>query len=1290
MSAIAAKAQVPNLNGKTGAVLELPMTIFRSHIFLLFLFTIFVSALFVTGGSLAHRQTQTGPASREDAYRANNIGVALLEQFKHNEGAESFKNALKIDPKLNLARINLSIALFNVPDLAAAQREAQNAAALAPEVPQPYYILGLIAKLQSKPDEALTAFQRVLKIDPNDVGANINVGQLYSQQRQYPEAIAAFRLALAAEPYNATALYNLGQALLRAGQRDEGQKATARFTELRQRGSATTIGQNYLEQGRYAEAIASTGAEPDLVDRTIPTVTFSDATAVMLPGSPDPARGSVPASATSSIFGRQFNASNWNEASRHNVGAALGGNVTVFDMDADGNLDLFRVTPAGQHLFRGAAGKFIDVPQQAGALAAKFNGTPVGAVAGDYDNDGKPDLFVIRDGSLSLYHNDGAGKFSDVTGATGIPAYPFLPSSVAFVDMDHDGDLDLFITGLADLSQAPQGRSLPASLAVFPADFAGAPNLLLRNDGNGKFTDVTGAAKLDSVGHAVSVIPTDFNNRRDMDLLVVNYGKAPELYSNQRDGTFRNVSKDVGLEIVGNWSCATAGDVNKDGFTDFVLGRADGPALFVISDGKEKFKSNPLPAGSDAARAIQLLDYDNDGLLDCVMITDKGMRVWRNVGNGWMDTSEHAVAASFAPSAFGSGRAFAAGDIDNDGDTDILLPSVSGGLQIARNDGGNRNRSLRVKLTGKVSNRSSVGTKVEVRAGSLLQKFETSSASPAAAPADLLFGLGKRPTVDAVRVIWPAGIVQAETEIARAPSTANAKAVPVTLEVTELDRKPSSCPYLYAWNGERFEFITDFMGGGEMGYLEEPGRHNKPDPDEYVRIRGDQLRERNGHYELRVTNELEEAIFADQFQLIAVDHPQGVEVYPNEGMTDPPRPFKLYATRDAHPPLTAVDDHGNDVLSRIVRMDRQYPDDFRRDRIRGYADEHALTMKLAENTTSDTENRTTGTGPTVTETTGTAGVSPASGDTTTFHLIELVVPGGGRDARGPSKSDRPLAGHHASQRMLLLLTGWTDYAWSSDNVAAAQAGKAMMLPALQVKDDRGRWRTVIQDIGIPVGRPQTVTVDLTEKFLSSNREVRIVTNMRILWDQILVDKSDGQTPLRMMSLDPVGANLRWRGFSREITPDGREPFSYDYKQISFTSPWKVMPGRYTREGDVLELLLNSDDMFVISRPGDEISLSFDARKLPPLQAGWTRTFLLHADGFSKEMDINSASPDQVWPLPFHGMTKYPYGDPETYPMTATRRAYMDKYNTRLVIAEVPSIDTVLISTPDLVSHDGRR
>src|SRR5262249_8082831 len=280
-------------------------------------------------------------------------------------------------------------------------------------------------------------------------------------------------------------------------------------------------------------------------------------------------------------------------------------------------------------------------------------------------------------------------------------------------------------------------------------------------------------------------------------------------------------------------------------------------------------------------------------------------------------------------------------------------------------------------------------------------------------------------------------------------------------KITELDRKPSSCPYLYAWDGKRFEFVTDFMGGGEMGYLEEPRRYNKADPEEYVRIPGHQLKERNGLYELRVTNELEEALFVDRLQLIAVAHPDDTAVYPNEGMSNPPKPFKLFVTRNARPPLSATDDNGHDVLDLISRIDRRWPDDFKLDRIRGYAAEHSLTMKL------ETESKVQ---------------SPRS---------KVQRPPGRTGAQRTTLD----IGHRTLDRTLLLLTGWTDYAWSSDNVAAAQAGKALMPPALQVKDPNGIWRTVIPDIGIPVGRPQTVTVDLTERFLSRDREIRIVTNM---------------------------------------------------------------------------------------------------------------------------------------------------------------------------------------------------
>src|SRR6185295_1227022 len=134
---------------------------------------------------------QSKANAREDAYRANNLGVALLEQFKHKEAADAFRRALQLDPGLVVARINLGIALFNIPDLPAAQKELQSASVAMPSAPQPVYVLGLAAKTQNKPEEAIVAFQKVLRIDPNDVGANVNLGQLYAQQRKYPEAIAA-------------------------------------------------------------------------------------------------------------------------------------------------------------------------------------------------------------------------------------------------------------------------------------------------------------------------------------------------------------------------------------------------------------------------------------------------------------------------------------------------------------------------------------------------------------------------------------------------------------------------------------------------------------------------------------------------------------------------------------------------------------------------------------------------------------------------------------------------------------------------------------------------------------------------------------------------------------------------------------------------------------------------------------------------------------------------------------------------------------------------------------------
>ena len=270
---------------------------------------------------------QSAFEKREAAYRANNIGVALLEQYKAKEAVDEFRHALEIKPDFLIARINLAIALYYLPDAEGAKREAERALQQDANAPQPHYILGLIARSHSQLEEAVAEFQKVLTIDANDVGANVNVGQIFVQEKKYPDAIAAFRKAIESEPYNETALYNLALLLTRTGKRAEGQQLLKEFQQLKARGAGTSMGTNYLESGRYAEAAVSTGAESELVDKATPKVSFDDITASALP----PFRNAkIP---QSRILG------------------AAGGTATLFDFDGDGDLDLIEVQAGAQRLF---------------------------------------------------------------------------------------------------------------------------------------------------------------------------------------------------------------------------------------------------------------------------------------------------------------------------------------------------------------------------------------------------------------------------------------------------------------------------------------------------------------------------------------------------------------------------------------------------------------------------------------------------------------------------------------------------------------------------------------------------------------------------------------------------------------------------------------------------------------------------------------------------------------------------------------------------------------------------
>ena len=296
--------------------------------------------------------------------------------------------------------------------------------------------------------------------------------------------------------------------------------------------------------------------------------------------------------------------------------------------------------------------------------------------------------------------------------------------------------------------------------------------------------------------------------------------------------------------------------------------------------------------------------------------------------------------------------------------------------------------------------------------------------------------------------------------------------------------------------------MTDFLGGGEIGYWQAPGVRNRPIPWSPVRIRQSQMQPKDGRYEIRVTNELEEAVFVNRLRLFAITHRRDVEVFPNEGMTNPPKPFRLFQARMAQPPQQVLDDHAHDVTARIAELDGWSPDDFRVSAIRGYAAPHTLTIPLGR-----------------------------------------------------------------ARPELLLLTGWTDYAFSSDNVAAHQAGSTLQPPIVEARAAGGQWRTIAGDVGIPVGRPQTLIVDLAAVLPPAATAIRVVTSMRIYWDQILL-AGRVQRPAAFRVPQSVGRRASRTGLFRR---DLRRAHTTDHvrlQRVTRTSPWKTMPGDYTREGDV--------------------------------------------------------------------------------------------------------------------------
>jgi len=1084
-----------------------------------------------------------------EAVKLNNRGVAQMSQQLTERAAASFSAAFSKDPKMAQAAINEGIALFYVQKLDEAKAALLKGLQLAPSNARGWFNLGLVERGANEIQQSLEAFQHVVAIDPNDADSYYYQAVCYQEMKQFDKAVAMLEKALAISPQHASSEFALARDLQRLSRPKEADEHFKRFVHLTSTKISGALSPQYGEQGHYSTA------EP--VEE------------------PQAAAGA----AASNALGRFVSS----ELATQAEAKSLTGGACLLDVTGRGGMDLVMMGSGPQAitiLHRSADGKYEVLDPDGTGIAAKGHATA--CAVGDYDGDNLNDLAVAMGDAVLIFRNLGKGKFQNVTAAAGLTPRNH-PVGITFVDFDHDGDLDLLLTG--------------APLAA-----GDTSNVLWRNNGNKTFTEWTAAAGIAGQGNTSAAILTDFNNDRAVDLAVTGDGIAPVLYVNPREGKYPTQTLFTGPPLPPTVGIATL-DFNKDGWMDIAVTHAGAPGLTLwrnIADPKgtgRLFERVPLPLTNvQRAWGLTAIDIDNDGWIDLAAIVETGagprVRVFRNRGDGSFDDVSSVLGLHNIHLT--SPRGLIATDVDGDGTADLIVTQVNAPPLVLANHG-MRHHSVRLTFAGFDDNKTALGAKVEVFVGGHSQKFEITGASGFGTQGSpqILVGLGDADSIDLLRILWPTGVMQDEIDLPHKQE----------ISILETDRRGSSCPVLFAWNGKRYALVTDVIGAAVVGHWFTPSRHNTPRPGEWVKVRGDDLASVDGKLSLRFIEPMEEVNYVDQLRMVAVDHPENVEVNPDERFLDDP-PFatgRVIASRQAHLPAGAWDGQGHDALRTISQRDHQFASGFITTPYDGFSQLHPFTIDL-----------------------------------------------------GNIKAGAP---------MRLLLTGYVNYFSATSLYSAWQAGIRPISPYIEVEMRDGSWQRIADDVGFPAGLERVITVDLTGKLPPHARRIRLMTNLELFWDQVLIDDHP-QAESRTTEIPIASGNLRFHGYPKQLEGASPGDLDYNYDEVSLTGPFQHQRGNYTRKGDVTPLLAGVDDRYVIFGSGEEIAAEFDASHLPALPPHWTRDYFFYADGFVKDMDWWDASPFTVAQLPFHGMSSYPYPATESYPDDPDSIAYQLEWNDR--------------------------
>ena len=1137
-------------------------------------------------------QEMETPQIIEEAIRYQNLGLAYLEESQPSKAVEAFAELVKLLPDEAIGYGNLAVAHLRLQQADTAEAWVKRGIAVAPTESQLHFILSEVYQLQGQTELAVEAMKDAVRLDPEELEFRYKLVRYYLGQRNDPEAqqeaVRHLQELYTRSPVNIVVLLKLAQGLLAQERLEDAERLSQAL--MRVLGDTDAEKLAYLTQGIEAMqqgdlALASRNirifenlhrASPryqqgigELVTNILghPIETFSQEFKSRISAEGSPPIDVEFVDVTEQI-GLVYTAAIPTDSM----------DISFIDYDGDGNLDLY-ITPAGT-LFQNTGGQFTSVPQ----FKAAEHGNPNARAIADLDKDGTQDfllqtrkeMVVFRMEASENWQVSSVVQYEQAAGETGL-LYP--------VDFDHDGDLDIFASGTA----------------------------MYRNNGDGTFTNVGEQTFVTADTEDVSAaqgLPTealsaDFDDDGDIDLFVTHSETGCTLYDNLRQGKLRALTGKTGIPQNVHYTAAAAGDYDNDGDFDIFLATTDRIHHYRnMEDGSFVEVLGPeAGVGGLPPAFLRNIDYDNDGFLDLWVGGEKGMFLFRNDGAGEF-TEPYPILDSTTLTGeprLENAVAGAVGDYDNDGDLDLFFINTDGQLRALQNNGGNENNWIQVRLEGITTgnnkvNRDAIGSKLEVKVGDLYQlRYVSKQVSH--------FGLGAYDTADVVRVVWTNGVPQ------------NVVTPQARQRILEKQVLKGSCPFLYVYNGERYEFVTDLLWRAPLGLITSMGFVAPDETRDFVKISGDQMQPKAGKYSIQITEELWETAYFDEVKLIAVDHPANTDIFVDEQYIPPPfAEFKVYGVAEKRYPKSAVNHRGEDVLHALKAFDYHYAVEHAPGAYQGVVEPHAIVLDLGD------------------------------------------VP-----------DDAPVT---------LFLTGWIFPTDTSINVALSQNPTINpSFPSVAVKDKTGEWETVINMIGIPAGKNKTIAVDLTGKFLSRDRRVRIETDMQIYWDMAFLTVGEQSVPMEMTTLTPDTADLHYRGFSEMYRPNPHAPHLFDYQQVTTEAQWRDLAGYYTRYGDVNALLQEVDDMYVILNAGDEITVEFDAARLPPLKPGWVRDFILYSDGWDKDGDINTLTSQTVEPLPFHGMSAYPYPETEHYPESEAHQEYRRKYNTRRVEHHLPPLPT---------------